>query len=188
MFEHAELVIPPSLDVVGDINVVMGGVRSNPKPWCDFHYIGGSWNGLKLVAELDLEPFERKLNAMHVTVAAVRWHGRRDTMLPESQAEAVDAEWRRLYPGRGDSCPLFSQYKGPPDINWCAVRELPESLIAARLVVAKPHAKQRIIHMLSDEGLHHFANKVKPAIRSLQELTPQSPTDDWLVVTLCCHW
>jgi hypothetical protein len=188
MFGHVELVIPPTLDVVDDVNVVMRRVRSRPKPWCDFHYIGGAWNGLKLLADLDLVPFERKLDEMRITVSAVRWNGSRESMHPESQAEAVDAEWRRLYPGHGDSCPLFAQYKGPPDINWCTVRELPEDLNATRLVVAKPRAKQRFIHMLSEEGLRHFGNKVKPAIRSLQKITPESPTDDWLVVTLCCHW
>jgi hypothetical protein len=188
MFDHVELVIPPTNHVRSDVDAVMRHVMTRRHPWCDFYYIGGRWNGLKVVIDLDLEPFDRRLDEMQVRVSYVDWNGNRQSLRPESQAEAIDLEWRRLYPGRGDYCPLFAQYKGPPDINWCPVGGLSDTIRATRLVVAKPTGRRKIIHVLTEDDLRPFDNKVKVAIRSLQKLTPESPTDDWLVVTLCCHW
>ena len=150
MFQHVELVIPPTNYVRSDVDIVMRHVMTRCNAWCDFYYIGGSWNGIKQIIDLDLEPFNQRLDEMKTTVWAVGWGGGRDRLLPESQVAAVDAEWRRLYPGRGESCPLFEQYKGPPDINWCRVAEVPDVLTAPRLVVAKSHGRRKIIHMLDD--------------------------------------
>lgn len=188
MFDHVELVIPPSITVRDDIDVVMRHVMTRRSPWCDIYYIGGAWNGLKQIIDLDLEPFDRRLAEMKVTVCVVKWNGGRPSLRPESQGAAVDAEWQALYPGRGESCPLFAQYKGPPEINWCRVAEVPDALTAHRLVVAKPYNRRKIIHMLDEEHLRTFDNKVKSAIRSLQQITPKAPADDWHVATLCCHW
>lgn len=188
MFEHVELVIPPTTHVTEDVGRFMRYVMRKPTAWCDMYFIGGAWNGLKQIIDLDLAPFNDRLDEMKVTVSPVRWAASRDSLSPESQAAAVDAEWRSLCPGRGDSCPLFAQYQGPLDINWCPVADLPARLKADRLVVAKPCIRRKVIHMLDEGQLRPFDSEIRSAIRALQIRTPRSPADDWLVVSLCCHW
>lgn len=188
MFEHVELVIPPTKYVPDAVNALMRHAMARRHSWCDFYLIGGAWNGLKTTLDLDLEPFKRRLDEMKVTVSRVKWSASRPILKPESQREAIDAEWCKLYPGRGYSCPLFSPYNGPVDINWCRVLELPDGIKAHRLVVGRPYSRRKITHMLDAEHLQAFNNEVKPAIRWIRNTTPKSPEDNWLAVTLCCHW
>lgn len=151
----AEIIIPPTDDILRDVTAVMDYFREeqydekgNELPekgdaeWWDWFVIGGRFSGHKLECSLDpekLKAFHEELVKRKVTVSGLQCG--KSQLEPASQAKMVDKLWRETFPGRGDKCLLFAhsrnQYKtdGYED-DVCKVSEIPDNLMCSRLIVA----------------------------------------------------
>lgn len=214
MHYHAELVIPPTNDVDASVAELMAPFSQNLEGaayggWWDYFSIGGRFSGEKLIAALDpdkLQQFKDRLKQMKVTVSGIKFG--KDELSPPEQAETVDALWRELFPGTCDQCPYFQHSRGKPSAQYgkvrfgddiCKVADIPEWLVAHRLIVAAPHWKE-LDKIIADRmwtsdtwnAVEHqktaFDGKVVAALNSMKEDRRGAKFEtDWLVVTVDYH-
>ena len=206
MHFSVEVVIPPVDDIDDTINRLMSSCESDfdngERPWFDFWRKGGRFSGNKLLASLSrakLREFEAELNALAVSVSCVQCG--KPELNPETQIETVNKLWQEYFPGTSRDCPYFHHFDSSGYGDVCLVKEVPERLTCSRLIVAKPDKNnleyvQPVIMLEEEEdSLNPFSfdGNVKKALDLIRERDSARGhslglDDNWVVVTLDCHY
>lgn len=220
MHYHLEVIMPPTDDISAALDTIMGPFDENNEesahPFWDFYVIGGRWAGEKDSCRYDpdkLQTFYDRLHEAGVTVSG--FQAGKQRLEPESQIPMVDGVWNELFPtetGEIIPCPVFAHSNDQYDSNdllacdICRVDEIPDNLMAARVIIAVPRFKEegvRAEFMICDEewnGINFMKTvwdgKVKSAITMFEESLARyrgeyaecvRPRPDWICVTVDYH-
>ena len=179
----------------------------------DFYIIGGRWAGHKLTAGLDkdkLDSFYADLKDKEVTVSGLQC-GKQE-IAPASQIPMVDKIWSSCFPEyTGRACPLFNHANNQYE-NDCLygdvlrIKDVPDGVSCSRFIVANYDYKDEKLEaktMLSTDiwnGVNHEKTDWNGMLRTAldkhisglrhykQEYKDKNtPTDDWIVVTVDYH-
>jgi hypothetical protein len=141
MHYHAEIIMPPTEDVIGAVEKIMSPFSENDEEarhaFWDWYVIGGRYSGRKLEARIPqerMDAFYAELKKRGVTVSGVQF-GKQE-LAPSSQIPEVDAIWRDMCPGAGQVRPMFKHSGDSMKMDICRVEELPPELKAYRVIVA----------------------------------------------------
>jgi hypothetical protein len=183
---------------------------TNPNTFWDFWVIGGRWASSKLTDALDpekKEAFFKELTDMGITVSGVT--AGKQSLQPETQIPVVDAVWKKYFP-EWDACPLFAHYHNQYADQGAVgdilpLKEVPNETNCATFIIAGLNVNRKldVKHLLFDSiwnGVSWqdtaFDGKVLPAIENYKEKLSRypldyaarnTPTDDWLLVTVDYH-
>lgn len=189
--------------------------RSSNQFW-DYYVIGGRLSGTKLMARYDkakIDEFYAWLQAEKVTVSSVRCG--KQTLEPASQIPKVDAKWNEMFPppsGRyAMACPIFDHASKQEYGDVCKLSEMPEGLTAKHVIIAHkkysgemewngPLTAGFMLQESMWNGCNHveidWDGTVKSALEkhvehlknyAQQYIESNTPTPDWLVVTVDYH-
>ncbi len=216
MHYRAEIVMPPSDDVLGVIEKALAPFSENNEgedcepdaAFWDFFVIGGRWAGSHLQDGLDqdrLQAFNQELQKRKVTVSGLQFGAQE--LSPADQIPMVDALWKEYFPDwPGDHCPLFKH--GLPDqyshqTDYPDVMPLEECLDAKAERCILINTEGRIVEMLATSlwnGVTHQKTTFDGTIRSLlkendrfigdrddEYANNRRPEPDWVAVTIDYH-
>ena len=153
MHRHCEVIMPPSSDIGKDLEKIMSPFYENRddcdgNEFWDFYVMGGRFAGIKETCGYNqerLDEFYKKLNENKITVSGVICG--KQQINPATQIPMVDKLWNDVFPtenGEIVACPLFAHSNNQYDSNdliscdICRVEEIPENLIASRVIIACP--------------------------------------------------
>lgn len=217
MHYHLEIVMPPTDDVKAAVEQILAPFDESPehpdedgpsgKEFFDYWDLGGRWSGSKLQAAFPkerLDAFWADINAAKFTVSGLI--AGKEEINPSSQIPAVDALWCKHFPESPVKvCPMFKHYKG--DIgDVMRLGDVPQALTCSRVIVAhhwKDAGKLEAGYMVETEfwnGVCHtrsfWGGKFLEAMADHAEKmmgyreeyrAKNTPTPDWLVVTIDYH-
>lgn len=217
MHFHLEIIMPPAEDVEAALQEIMNPFDENSSheenddfsghPFWDWWTIGGRWSGAKIEAKVGadkLKEFKQKLTDMDITISGLVY-GKQE-ISPANQIPAVDALWNEMFPDSGsEKCTLFQHSGSLIDSDICRLDELPDGLMAAKVIIAAPQWYDKIgaENMFSKSlwnGVTHektrWDGNVKEAIemhldkiKNYKEEARDKymPKPDWLCVTIDYH-
>lgn len=211
MHYHLEIIMPPTEDVESAVREIMKPFSENEdgnnNSFWDWYVIGGRFAGAKLNYDKSKEDaFYAWLKEEGVTVSGVQC-GKQE-LSPDTQALKVDAKWAEMFPESGlDTCPLFAhyhdQYKDslqPPDV--ALLGSVAKDLSASAVIVTRGDRMEAeyMIHQSMWNGVTHIDTKWDGLVLSAVEMCKErmenykeeykannTPTDDWLCVTVDYH-
>ena len=213
MHSHLEIILPYVPDVETAIDSLMQPFNEcdekNMHAFWDWYEIGGRWSGTKLTATLDPEALDRfndELNAMPLTVSAVQCG--KPELMPDSQAVLVDQLWRRHFPhSKQQQCPFFRHAGSKMPLDIATLGECSMHTEAAHFMIAGTYnPEDTSLHpmtMLINEiwnGVSFQKTVFDGTLQSALDYHNQrftntrdeyrklnTPTEDWLVVTVDYH-
>lgn len=215
MHYHLEIIMPPTDDVESAVTEILAPFDENERdgedasscPFWDWWVIGGRWSGDKMLEVLGrdkVDEFQKTLQEANITVSSFR--AGRPTLQPPEQATVVNSMWNAAFPDSPiKECPLFDNYKGS-DGNVMKLSEVPPAMPCSHVIIADhdyENEKLEAKFMIQDQvwnGVNHIDTKWDGTLggalaMNVAELTHhrpgwaarQTPSDDWLVVTVDYH-
>jgi len=139
MHYHAEIIMPPTNDVDGDVAKFMADFDENKEDagttFWDWYRLGGRYSGAKAKALCDpdkLKAFYAELKETKTTVSGLLF-GKQE-LSPPDQAAQVDAMWLRYFPDSPiRKAPMFKHAgENVLPLDICKVSEIPQRLSAHR--------------------------------------------------------
>lgn len=207
MHYHLEIIMPPIDEdkVEASVGTILAPFdennEDNTHTFWDWWVIGGRWSGAKVRASLrpeKLEAFHKLLSDEGVTVSGLRCG--KEKLDPATQQGRVDQIWREWFPESGyQACPLF-EHAGerlPGDVM--RLGDVPEGLTCARAILVE--ADLTALEMLEKSAWNGVSWQDCSWDGSIPKLIEKgarphaqpkwkeanTPTDDWLVVTVDYH-
>ncbi len=214
MHYHLEIIMPPTDNIKEAIAEILtpfqeGDDEERGRPaFYDWYVIGGRWSGVKLEAQFPEEQMQNFYTAMREAKIMVSGpQCGKEEFAPSSQVEAANALWREHFPDGGKVCPVFPSYGDRYEHNTAypdvmTVKELPEGLSAAHVIVAGPDFSEsdhlEAVFMIQDQMWNgvtrvdvKWDKKVSSALEMHTEKAYFCPEitvkDDWLCVTVDYH-
>lgn len=211
MHYSLEIIMPPVADVKAAVKDILRPFSENEEDarhsFWDWWKIGGRYSGHKAeatVAPEKLEAFQAELKRRKVTVSGLVW-GKQE-LQPTSQIEMVDALWREMCPGAGQSCPMFKHSGERSGSDVCTFKDLPPALTAYKLIIAAPDYEGKKLEAVSMftkalwNGVTHEDTKWDGSVASgiamhlarLENYKKEyaakvTPQPDWIAVTVDYH-
>lgn len=185
-----------------------GGDGRNKHAFWDWYVIGGRYSTRLIQSKLDpqkLEEFSKQVEAMKVRVSPVVVGN--EKLVEQADADAIDNLWNTMFPESGlTKCPFFehglSQYHNTIDRDTMPLGEVPVSYKSYGVMIANragteaeflvQHSQYNGVCYIDTawdqtlgDALRLYADKIQHYKDEWR--AANTPTNDWLVVTVDYH-